>query len=252
MVSINKRDLKIISYEFRSLANRVLNCNVENGIPLLKRFIGFIDSTEVISEYVQSYASKYEFAPPGDNQRYLYLGESLEEEIAEGYNYFKYIAENCTDFFREVTIGYSSKGTDGVKAFCNKLVLPFVNDIVDYLTKIEIRMGFDEESKYFIIANGENVQVNIADNHAAQENVQQNSIDEKHLLELMCAVRNAASEEDYRRVEKSLDTINRELSQKSPKKSVIRTAVTTLRGIKGTAEFMAAAAALVQFLAPFI
>jgi len=251
MNSISKKDLKIISYDFRSLSNRVLNCNVENGVSLIRRLVEFIDSTEVIRDYVHGYADKHEFAPPEKQQRYLYLGDSLEEEIAEGYHYFKYIAENCTDFYFQVTIGYGGKGNNGVKEFCNKLVHPFVSDIIEYLTRIEIKMGYDEESKYFIIANGENIQLNIAEQGAVQNNKQINSIDTEELEKLLLDIRRNTTAEINATVEECIETIRYELSQSKPKKSLIKTAATTLKGIKGTAEFMAAAAALYQFIMPF-
>ena len=50
----------------------------------------------------------------------------------------------------------------------------------------------------------------------------------------------------------SLDVIEEELKSDKPRKSFIKTAITGIKAIKGTAEFGAAIAALIQFLQPFI
>lgn len=246
MNSIDKKELKVISYEFRSLANRVLNCNSENAIPLIRRMIAFIDQTEIIHDYVHGYADMYTFDPPQKGQRYLYLGDTLEEEVAEGYNYFSYISKECKNFAYDVAIYYGSN--DGVKVFCNEIVHPFISDIIDYLTKIEIQMGLDETQKYYIVANGENIQVNIAEQNANQDVVQSNGIDIEKLQELLSRVKETSDDSVDKDIDEAIGTINEELEKGNPNKTVLKNATEALKCIKGTAEFMAAVTTLIQFI----
>lgn len=50
MKNIDKKQLKIISMEFRTIANRLITCNHQTGMALLKKFMAYIDENEIISE----------------------------------------------------------------------------------------------------------------------------------------------------------------------------------------------------------
>ena len=50
MMNIDKKELKIISMEFRTVANRLITCNYYTGMDLLKKFIAYIDGNEITNQ----------------------------------------------------------------------------------------------------------------------------------------------------------------------------------------------------------
>ena len=58
--------------------------------------------------------------------------------------------------------------------------------------------------------------------------------------------------EEVENINNSLEVIKEELVKNSPRKSGIKLALGVLKGIKGSTEFMAAVAALVQFVSPML
>lgn len=66
------------------------------------------------------------------------------------------------------------------------------------------------------------------------------------------AEENELSNEDKETVDSSLEVIQEEMKSEKPRKNYIKMALSGLKAIKGTAEFSAAIAALVQFIQPFI
>ena len=60
-MNIDKKQLKIISLEFRNIANRLINCHWQTGMDLLRKFITYIDTNEIIRDFVQSYVNPDDF-----------------------------------------------------------------------------------------------------------------------------------------------------------------------------------------------
>ncbi len=124
-----------------------------------------------------------------------------------------------------------------------------IRHIEDYLTKIGIDMGIDEKTKYSITVN--NGQVNLAsDNSTINANQLNNGIDLQILKALVNNVKNEMScnEEDAQIINDSIEVIETELAQPTPKKNLLRIALSGIKTIKGTAEFGAAILALYQFV----
>lgn len=98
-------------------------------------------------------------------------------------------------------------------------------------------------------------QVNIASGHATINANQYQAIDTQALAQLITSVKENAGSlppADVEAANDSLEVIEKELVQQSPKKGFLRTALTALQAIKGTTEFAAAVAALVQFVQKII
>lgn len=129
-----------------------------------------------------------------------------------------------------------------------------VRHIDQYLTKMGIEMGLDESVNYNIsIKNG---MVNVASDNATinANNTVSDGIDEE-LFSLIEKVRQSGScmgKEEVENINNSLEVIKEELVKNSPRKSGIKLALGVLKGIKGSTEFMAAVAALVQFVSPML
>ena len=131
-----------------------------------------------------------------------------------------------------------------------------IRNIETYLTKIGIDMGIDENVSYTItVKNG---QVNIANDNAvinATNTINGARLDEltKLISEIKLAAENSKlSSDDAEMVNSNLEVIQEEVKADKPRVGFIKTAISGLKAIKGTAEFGAAVVALVQFIQPLI
>ena len=80
-------------------------------------------------------------------------------------------------------------------------------------------------------------------------------IDTTQLEKLIQAVRETAdglSNEDTEILKSNLEVLEEEVKSKNPRKGFVKTAVSGLKMLKGTAEFAAAIAALIQFINPLL
>ena len=242
--------------EFRTIANRLINCNYQTGMDLLKKFLAYIDNNELISDYIQGYVNPTDFEPVERETCFSSMGDTKQEEISFTYQYLKYGLETYSSYYRDIAFGYAKEANDAVKEFNTRIVLPLVNYIEGYLTEIGILMGYDEDVKYTINVSGGTAQVNLATDSSIINSVQNNGVDaaqlEKLLINVLQSVPTDVSSQDKEQVEESIEVIREELQRYQPKKSFIRTAITGLQAVKGSAEFLAAVTALYQFVQPYI
>lgn len=111
----------------------------------------------------------------------------------------------------------------------------------------------NQSERLGINVHGGNVQIiNDAQNSTINQNNYNLSLNEDEILSLIELVQKATpsniSEDDRISLNESLAIIETEVRSPSPKKSFLRNALDTLKAIKGTAEFAASVAALVQFV----
>ena len=252
MMEINKKELKIISYEFRCIANRVLGANYLEATSILKMFLRHIEANDLILDFVKSNIKgevDIEADMNGVCSNYgavFGTGETQQEEIAYTYHLIKYIVEKQKEY-RDFTTGYSSSNhyQDMAKGFNTRVVLPFINSIEGYLTKISIQMGFDEEQKYMITINNTNGQVNISQDSSTLNAVQNLSLEK--LDQLTQAVKESIGEDigaaDREVIVDSVDCLTEELRKPKPKRGLIQNC---LDGLIKTADKIPAAIALCE------
>lgn len=100
-MNLNRKDLRKITYDFNCIANRLLRASMNEFLPVLKKFLGHIDSVELINEYVIS-CSREDFdinaaiseVNDSHGRRIFDLGYTDEEEIYTVYNLLLYISKN--------------------------------------------------------------------------------------------------------------------------------------------------------------
>src|SRR5690606_28006702 len=102
MMNIDKKQLKIISLEFRSIANRLINCNHQTGMSLLKKFITHIDENEIISDYIKAYVKAEDFEPVERGTAFYHMGDTKQLEISYTYQYLKYAVDNFNNFYNDI------------------------------------------------------------------------------------------------------------------------------------------------------
>ena len=250
-------------YDFNSLSNRLLQAGWDDYTGVLAKFIRFLTETVIIHDYIVDCGEcdqdmQQEFKEVQTLTAIFSLGDSDEEEIRNVYAILKYIVENNLNICYGVGRAYSSSShyQDIIKDFNNRVTMVLIRHIENYLTKVGIDMGLDDKIVYNItVKNG---QVNIASDNAnitASNTV--NTVDIQELSKLISVVKEAAlpdelSDEEKETLESNLEVIEQESKAEKPRKGFLKTAVAGIKTIKGTAEFAAAIAALIQFIQPLI
>lgn len=243
-MNINKKELKIISYDFHCIGNRVIRVSYNEFLSVLKIFLKYIDETEIIKDYI-SICKRNEYDVEKEvnsvnlswGRELFDLGITQEEEVFTVYSVLKYIDDKNIDI-GQLGRGYASsnKYRDIVKEFNNRVTLVLIQYIAAYLTKIGIEMGYDEEEKYMITINGGNgVQVNISKDDSTINAVQNNGINTEELNNLIKSIKeslnNDIPEEEKEMIEENIETIKQELSNNSPKKGLIKSCILGLKNV---------------------
>lgn len=257
-MKLNRKDLKKIQYDFNSVSNRLLQADFDDYLSVLKKFILFLDSASIIYDYIvscgkctQNLDEEFEEVRNGYGRLIFSIGETDEEEVCNVYAILKYITEKDILVHLSVAEGYSSsnKFADRIKGFNNRFVMILIRHIESYLTKVGIDMGLDEKIVYNVtVRDGQAI---IASDNAIVNATNTVSVNSEDLLKLIAAVRDCSaslSPEDQESAQESLEVIEAEASSDKPKKSMLKTAIAVLKGIKGTVEFATAATALIEFV----
>lgn len=257
-MNLNRAELRKIIYDFNSKSNRLLQADYNEHTKIIRKFIYFIKSTPIIYDYVLdcgicSWNMDEEFRDICNScGRFVFrLGDTDEEEVCNAFAILEYIAEKDINVCFEIAAGYTSsnKYQDRVKAFNNRVIMVLIQHIESFLTKVGIDMGIDEKITYSItVSNG---QVNIASENATITATNNVGVDWKQLDTLIDNVKATASGitgESAEILSDNLEVIEEEVKSDKPKKGFIKTAIAGIKTLKGTAEFLAATTALIQFV----
>ena len=260
---MNRTELKKIIYEFNSLSNRLLQADFNDYNNVLSKYVSFLTKTEIIFDYIVDCGTcdqdmEQEFKEVQTWHAIFDLGETTEEEVRNVFAILKYIVDNNVNVYYGIGMSYSNnrKYQDILKDFNSRVTMVLIRHIETYLTKVGIDMGLEDNITYNItIKDG---QVNIANDNSiinATNTVSGINVDE--LFQLLETIKTTAqnsnlSPEDKETVSSSIEVIDEELKAEKPRKSFLKTAITGLQAIKGTAEFSAAVVALIQFVQPLI
>ncbi|HIQ90968.1 MAG TPA: hypothetical protein IAB27_05035 [Candidatus Coprosoma intestinipullorum] len=262
--SINKKELKKQCIEFRTVASRVLTSDFQVFNANLKRLINFIDSIEIIRQYIDSCICQYNELKIADDVEEVctnygcifedYIEE--EKEVAYIYQILKYIVDNNIDCRAYIkSYSSSSKYQDKLKSFCDNVVEPLVNHIDVNYERIFIEMGMDEETKYTIVNNGG--QVNIAQDNA---NITATQINYNKLNELVANIKQKVDdikdEELKQEIIDNTEGIQEELEKKEIKKGRVKSFIASLQtklpSIGSMIEISAAITELITFAQQYI
>ena len=258
-MKLNRKELRIIQYDFNSYSNRLLQADYDDYADVLRKFVNYIDNIPIISDYIHDCGScdwdlENEIKEvQGSYGRLIFsLGKTESEEIRNVYAVLKYLAKNNSSVYRGVAMGYSSssKWQDKIKGFNDRFVMVLIRHVERYLTKIGIDMGIDEKIIYNVtVQNGQAI---IANDNSSVTSTINIGATTNTIEQLISAVRTRldtlTSEEDKETASESLEVIEAEVAAEKPKKSMIKTAIATLQAVKGTVEFASAVAALIQFV----
>ncbi len=223
-------------YDFNSISNRLLRVNFQEYIGVLRKFLYFIDNTEIISRYIMDcVVYDFDVKKEVDEVAQSYgrcifsTGGTDEEEISNTYQILKYIAENEIEIHYGISRGYSSSNSyqDTVKGFNDRFVLILIQHIESFLTKVGIDMGMDETIKYSITV--EKGQVNIAHDSSTINATVNNGGEITDLEKIIGTIKELLSNDDISPEERemisdNIEVIKEELGRDNPRKGFIKTA----------------------------
>lgn len=261
-MKIDKKELKRISYDFRSLASRIIGANYNEVASIMAMFIAYIDRTPLLFNYINSLpktASAEQIEKDLDEvsashgRKMLSTGASPEEEVSYIYALFKILTSH-QDGIYALGYGYchSNNFQDMTKAFGNNIVLPFVNNVLGYLVHIGIDIGMDETNTFNITVNGG--QFNLSQDNSTLSAVQNNNgIDLAKIQEMIADILDVASHnmlrtDQQQQIAAGLVAIQEELQKQSPQKGLITMLLT---GLKATTSVLATIPELSQKINTF-
>ena len=263
-MEISKKELKKTSRRFRCLASNVINAHYTEVNFKIKIFIDYIDQTEVISDYVKSVLviqdeleNDLKAIAGSYGGQVLAKGTSSEEEVSNIYQVLKYISEHGDFQTSNLGWGYttSSNYQDMVKNFGERIVLPLESQINEYLMDIATDMGYDEENKFMITVNGGVAQVNIANDGATTNAVQNNN---QPIEEIIVAIKAIVEETgvNTQPILENLAVIQIEVAKENPQKEVVQGALSKMKrlaaAIPKAAAFTESLVKLSELLAPLL
>lgn len=255
---LNKNELRAILYDFNSRANRLLQANYDDYLDVLTKFVNYIKSVPIIIEYIEGcgvceFDLENEFREIRESygRAIFSIGETDEKEICNVFAVLQFIVDNNINVNYSVTMGYSSsnKYQDKLKGFNDRFVMVLIRHIENYLTNIGIKMGIDDNVIYNVTVNSG--QAIIATDNAVVTATNNIGLDFDELQALIDNIKsnlNDLTDDEQCSVSECLEVIEVEAKSAKPKRSLINTAKATLQAIKGSAEFVAATIAIVEFL----
>lgn len=255
---MNKKELKVIIHRYSSICNRLLRSDPGDYISDLKKYISYLDSTEIVAEYVRSCGNteldmKKEFKEVLESygKCVFSTGEDEKEEVRNVYTTLKYLGEHYEEVPMGLYIAYkhhNEKYADILKDFNNRFTMVLIRHIENYLTEVGIQMGLDENVTYNINGN----QVNIANDNAVINATQNNNgINADELKSLISAMRenlnSNLSEEDKAEAAECMDVIETELLSPQPNEARVKDKFKLLKRIDPGVKFMSACCSLLTF-----
>lgn len=233
-MELNRKELKKISHSFNSVSSRIMRAQFDEYGTVLKKFVDYIESNEIIMQYIckgdtGEYDAKKDWELVVTKEGYMFdFGPSMEEESFQIYSILKYINENIAVPYRSFFSIYGErKWQDNVKQFNDRVVLVLINNINDYLTGIGIDMGFDEN----IVWNVNGGQVNIASGNAIINATQNNGLNNAELESIIKNILDNVSglgKEDADTIIDSVEMIREEIMKPEPKRNIISNGIKLL------------------------
>lgn len=260
-MEITKIELKILTKEFLVASNRVLRAGFEFYSEELAKFTKFLESKPLILNYIRS-CGEPEFDVEKEaaeiNQSYgrliFDLGSTNEKEVANIYAVIKCLGDIKYNGRGYLFYGYSNskKYQDKVNGFGENYIRILITHIETYLSTQAIKMGVDSKMTINLEikdSNFTNTQLSVAGEGASIVATQTNGEFDKfdQLVKDLLLTIKSLKPDDQNTVNECIETFET-IKSPNPKKSIIKMAITTLQGVAGTVEFLAAASSLVQFI----
>lgn len=236
---LNRKELKKITHSFNSISSRMMRVSYDEYNIVLKKFITFIDSNDLILDYINTgydsdfdVESEYKKVVESNGELHFDFGSSMEEESYRIYETLKYILKNDLKVHFAMSRQYRgiSKFQEIVKEFNNRVLLVLINNIEDYLTKVGIDMGLDENMT-FNVSGG---QVNISNDNSTINATQNNGVEVEKVDQIIKNIKENLkdlSSEDAETVVDAIDMVRDEIAKPEPKGNIISSGIKLLSSI---------------------
>ena len=254
---MNRKEVRKILSRFNSNSNRLLRCDIDDYIDVLKKFLNYIDSTELIKDYIDSCGEHDQNMQETFKEvinsygKYVFgLGNTVEEVVSV-YDILKYMSETYTSIPRNILLVYSRADSfqGRLKDFNDRIVMVLIRHIEAFLTEVGIDMGLDDNIVYNI--STDSGQINISNDNSTLNAVQNHGIDTNELSKLILEMRNALDEnltvKDKEEANDSIDIIENELKSNHPDEKNVKTHFKFLKKIDSGVKFINSCLALVTF-----
>lgn len=146
----------MVCSDFRDYGSRLLTTNDDDGISDVKRLLNYIDSTEIIKDYIDKCIkdSKLELDIEKVREKMEFrdkypLPIERDNEVAFTYSLLAYGANKFGSYCAFAMHGYSSSSNliqDYIDNFNDQVVRHFINNIVKYLEHLSITAKDTDES----------------------------------------------------------------------------------------------------------
>ncbi len=220
--------MKKISHDFNSISSRMMRVAFDEYNMVLKKFVDFIDKNEIIKNYIilgydTDFDAEKEWNLVTHKEGYMFeFGPSTEQESYQIYIVLKYILDNIKEpHYSFHSIYGESRCQDNVDEFNSRVLMVLIGNIEDYLIKVGIDMGLDEN----IVWNVNGGQVNVASGNATIHATQNNGVNGKELDDIMKGIIDNLSDlqkEDADEIADIVELAKDELTKPEPKESRLR------------------------------
>lgn len=258
-MELNKIELKKITHDFSIIASRMMRVKYDEYNIVLKKFIAFIEGNEIVNDYILS-GKTGEYNAEADylavtrsyGDKVFDFGPSAEEESFQIYSILKYIIEKDADISLDFSFIYGvNKRQEVIKEFNDRILLVLIQNIEGHLTKIGYDMGMDEKT-YWNVTGG---QVNIANDNATVNAIQNNSATADEINKLISDILDNLGNVDRETSETIVDSVNMikdELMKPTPKRAILANGIKLLAPIVSIVNGMPLLADNIQALITYV
>ncbi len=195
MIELTENEMKSLDLEFRTRASRLCQSKYQEVMNLLDKFIGYVERTPTLAEYVRNCNAEMSDADleemisavaNGWGEVTFDFGNSSQEEIARSYRVMKSVlTKNDVHFLFAIGRAYDgdSQFQSSTEGFIHGVVKPFIDGITLYLHTIAMNAKVGDARTITINNNGNNAQINISEDSSTLNAQQHNEIDEISDLE---------------------------------------------------------------------
>lgn len=253
---MNRIEVKKVMSDFNSISCRLRQADYYDYLDVLKKMLNFIESTELIKGFIDDCGG---FNPETEkvvdevmNEYHSFFKFSIDdkEEVSDIYSIIKVVCSRDYDHFPRGLLdaySHSNKFADKLKEFNHRVVFVLISHIENFLKKVGIEMGFDNNVTYNI--NG--TQVNIANDEAtinATQNVGTNADElQKLITALRSDIKEDISDEDKNDVNDCINVIESELMSGNPNEQTVKSQFKLLKRIDCGVKFASSCCSLLTF-----
>jgi len=196
--------------------------------------LDFIDKNEIIRNYIDlGYDSDFDVEKEWNlvvnKDGYMFdFGPSTEQESFQIYTVLRYILDNIkAPHYSFHSIYGERMFQDNVKEFNDRVLLVLIGNVEDYLAKVGIDMGLDEN----VVWNVNGGQVNVASGNATIHATQNNGVNTNELDNIIKGIMENISslkKEDADEIVDVVEMAKNELAKPEPRVSRLRNCLTLI------------------------